>query len=162
MNKVFLYISLLFSIVGNTQPSVSIADFKSLAGKWKGTLTYLDYSSNKLTSIPANTFVEIISDTEFNQYLYYTEEPEKDQKTTYNIHALGTALGDRRLIEKIIEPDGSIKLILASTGTDGNDQRQAVFRHIMIISPYQFIITKMVRFNGENKFFERHTYSFSR
>jgi hypothetical protein len=162
MKKIFLYISMLLSIVGNTQPSISIADFEPLAGKWKGTLTYLDYSSNKTTNIPANTSVEIISNTEFDQYVYYTEEPEKNQKTSYYIHATGTSLGDRRVIEKIIEPNGSLKLILESTGADGNDQRKAVFRHIMLISPHQFIITKMVRFDGENKFFERHTYSFSR
>jgi hypothetical protein len=153
---------LLFSIAVHAQQNISISDFRKLDGKWKGTLTYLDYSSNKLTTIPASTLIEIVSDTEFDQYIFYTEEPDKNKKTRYRINATGTELGDRRLVEKIIQTDGGIKLVLESAGPDGNDNRPAVFRHIMVLSANKFVVTKMVRFEGEKDFFERHTYSFSR
>jgi hypothetical protein len=162
MKKIFIITCLLFSAFIHAQQKISISDFISVEGKWKGTLTYLDYTSNKLTTIPANTLIEIINEYEFDQYVYYTEEPDKNKKSRYIINTAGTAVSDGKLVEKTIQQDGSIKLVLESSGPDGNDKRPAVFRHIMILSANKFVVTKTVRFEGEKDFFERHTYSFSR
>lgn len=162
MKTIIISIALLCSLFLSAQDKISIADFKAIEGKWKGTLTYLDYSSNKPVTIPANTMIEIVSDSSFDQYVYYTEEPDKSKKSRYTISANGDMLDEKKLLQKTILPDGSIKLLLESKGPDGNDQKPATFQHVMILSATLFKITKLVKFDGEENFFQRHEYAFSR
>jgi hypothetical protein len=50
-NKLFFTTSILLLLTGT---SVKVKDFKPAFGKWTGTLTYLDYSSGKPYTMPAN------------------------------------------------------------------------------------------------------------
>lgn len=150
------------NLAAAAQEKISIADFMPVIGQWKGTLTYLDYSSNQQTMIPANTMLERIGDSVFDQYVYYSDEPDKNNKTRYKISGDGTRLDDMKLVERTRLPDGALKLVLESKGQDGNDHRPATFRRIYILSAHVFTITKMVRMDGETDFFQRHQYAFSR
>lgn len=162
MKKLFIIAGLLATLNSLAQPKISIEDFKPLQGKWKGTLTYLDYKDNKETTIPANTHIEIKGKESFDQYIFYTAEPDKNARTRYKIKDSGIVLNDRKVTSRTILPDGSLQLTMESTGTDGNDNKAAAFQHILIISPSTFSVTKMVKFNEEEGYFRRHIYSFSR
>jgi hypothetical protein len=162
MKTILIIIVWLYNLPVSAQHKIAITDFRTVEGKWKGTLTYLDYTSHQSVTIPANTLVEIVSDSSFDQYVYYTEEPDKNKKSRYVIKDNGRLLEEKRLTERYLLPDGQLKMVLESKGPDGNDHRPATFRHIMLLSANRFSITKLVRFDGEAEFFQRHQYSFSR
>lgn len=161
--KLIVFIAgLVCSMHALGQSKISIADFEIVKGKWNGTLTYLDYSSNKPVSIPANTLIEIVDDSTFDQYVYYTAEPDKNKKSRSVLNKRGDMLSEKKLLTKAILADGSIRIVLESNGPDGNDHRPATFQHVMILSPTVFKVTKLVKFNGESVFFQRHEYAYSR
>lgn len=161
MRTTLLAALLLCGNVVNAQ-TISVADFKALEGKWKGKLTYLDYSSNKPTSIPTKALIELVSDTTFDLFFYYTEEPDKNEGNRYIIQKNGTALNGMKVIERAPQADGTLKIVLENKGPDGNDNRPATFHQVMMISATHFTSTKMVKFDGENEFFQRNQYLFTR
>lgn len=112
--------------------------------------------------IPANTLIELSGSDSFDQYLYYTAEPNKNNKFRYTISADGQKLNEMTIMEKKLLSDGTWQLVLESKGVDGNDNRSADFRHIMIIGAKTFSINKLVKFDGEGVYFQRHRYLFGR
>ena len=59
-NYWMLSMALMFTLTGLSQTTTrcSSNDLKQLTGFWKGTLTYLDYSSGKPYTMPANLEVQ--------------------------------------------------------------------------------------------------------
>lgn len=143
-------------------PAVTINDFTSLKGRWTGTLTYLDYSNNKSETIKANLDVVIKDSSIYELAIFYTDEPKKSGKDSYRILKNGTKINDRLVIERTVDADGNIKVVLQDKGTDGNDYRPATFHQVLVIGKNNFTITKLVKFDGEEKFFQRNQYVFSR
>lgn len=162
MKTIFINLLLVLQINTYAQAAISQKDFLPITGKWTGTLTYLDYSSNDTVSIPANTMIELADDNGYDQYLYYTAEPDKNKKSRYTISADGRMLNNMTLVEKKILEDGKLQLVLESSGADGNENKPARFRHILIIGEKTFSITKMVKFEGDKEYFQRHRYEFGR
>lgn len=162
MKTFFISLLLVLQIHSHAQTVISQKDFSPLAGKWTGTLIYLDYTSKDTVSMLANTMIELSGSDSFDQYLYYTTEPNKNNKFRYTISADGKKLNEMTLMEKKLLNDGTWQLVLESRGVDGNDNRPAAFRHIMIIGEKTFSITKMVRFDREGAYFQRHRYLFGR
>lgn len=138
----------------------TISDFKSLAGKWKGQLTYQDYTSNKPVSMEANTLFEMVSDSSFDQFIYYSAEPHKNADSRYTIRENGTVLNEMKLVERK-EEKGKLFLVFEYRGHDGNDNRMATMQSIMELSGKVLTITKMVKYDGEDHFIQRHQYRFS-
>jgi len=154
---------LLFGLSSQAQePVVKIDDVKIVEGRWIGQLTYLDYSSNKSESIRASMEVTIKNASEFSFNIFYTDEPKKNGRDKYVIKADGTFINKRKVIERSIQPDGSLKIVLEEKGTDGNDHKPATFHQILLLGKNNFSITKMVKFDGEENFFQRNQYVFTR
>jgi hypothetical protein len=162
MKSICLFVMLITVLSASAQPTINMKDFAPLEGIWKGSLTYLDYTDKTQRTIPANTKIEIVNDSTFDQAIYYSAEPDKNAYSRYTIHSGGTMLSEAKLIERTILADGSLQIILESTGPDGNDNRPATFHRVYIFSATKFTITKMVKFDGEKEFFQRHQYSFSK
>lgn len=161
MKKIFLLLCILASISGNAQYRLSIADFQQLSGTWKGQLTYLDYTSNKPVSMEANTLFEMVSDSSFDQFIYYTAEPHKNADSRYTIRDNGRALNEMKLVERKAEK-GKLLLVFEYRGPDGNDNRMATMQRIIELTGNELKITKMVKYDGEGKFIQRHQYYFIR
>jgi uncharacterized membrane protein YphA (DoxX/SURF4 family) len=154
---------LCIAISGHAQnPAVNINDFKLLKGRWNGTLTYLDYGSNTNETIKAGIEVTIKDEKVFELELFYSDEPDHNEKDKYSINENGTMVNTRKVIERTIQPDGSLKIVLQEIGTDGNDYKPATFHQVLLISKNKFTLTKLVKFDGETNFFQRNQYSFSR
>jgi hypothetical protein len=146
------------------------ADLDPLLGPgWTGTLTYLDYSSGKPTSI-ASTF-ELSPATPsadggraWPTRIAYPQEPNANSTGTLTLNAGGTALGEpdqpATIIERTPQPDGSLRLVTQQRGED--NRQPATIRKVYSIAPKAFSITKFVRFDNQNEFFERHTYRWTR
>jgi hypothetical protein len=162
MKKIFFSILVLVSLITNAQQTISINDFKTLEGKWKGSLTYLEYRSGTSETIKSNAAIAIKEGDIFELSLYYTDEPDHNNAELYQIKEKATMVNNMKVVERVMQADGSLKIIFESKGPDGNDYKPATFNHIYIIAKNNFTITKMVRFEGEDKFFQRHQYSFSR
>ncbi len=157
---------LLSTLTIQAQPSgseirTSIADFTPLTGKWKGQLTYLDYTSNQPVTMEANTLFEMVSDSSFDQFIYYSAEPHKNADSRYRLRENGTALNEMKLVKRRTGY-GKLLLIFEYCGPDGNDNRMATMQRVMEFIGNKLTITKMVKYDGEANYFQRHQYRFTR
>lgn len=163
MKHTVLILTLVVSLSAMAQnKKVSSKDLQPLVGSWAGQLTYLDYSDNKAVGIKASLMVKKKNENFYQFNFSYPDEPGQSSRDDYNINKKGTMIGDKMIIERSVQEDSSLKIVLEENGKDGNDQKPATFRSVMIITKKTFTVTKLVRFDGEDKFFQRHQYSFSR
>jgi hypothetical protein len=162
MKRCIIVLLLAGNLVAAAQPKISIADLLPAEGKWMGQLTYLDYTSNKQESIRATASVAIKRDNLLKLEIYYTDEPSRNGKDVYRIKENGTMINDQKVLERTLQADGTLKIVLESKGPDGNDHMPATFHHELVIGKTVFTITKLVRFDGKDQFFQRNQYAFSR
>jgi hypothetical protein len=143
--------------------TVSVKDFKPAFGKWKGTLTYLDYSSGKPYTMPCN--ISISSDKLNNQRLIigveYPDEPKANETDTIIISNDGKMIDGEQVVSNE-KTKGLTKIITEKNGVDGNDRRKAVLRHIYLFSKKSFTKRKEVRFEGEENWILRNEYKMTR
>ena len=143
--------------------SVSVKDFKPAFGKWKGTLTYLDYTSGKPYTMPCNITVNPV-DSNPQQLVIayeYPDEPKANGNDTLVISGDGKMIDDGTVIvkEKI---GGLLKVITEKNGVDGNESRKAQIRLIYEAGKKSFSIRKEVKFEGEEKWILRNEYKMAR
>ncbi len=141
----------------------SLQDFNALIGSWKGSLTYLDYSSGKPYTMRADLEVSAIQGS--GNLLFanlYPNEPKANSADTFRISPDGKFIDQERVISRKKSKDGSLEIITQTTGVDGNDHQEAIIKHVYNISPSYFSIRKEVRFNNEKDFIKRHEYAYSK
>jgi len=152
-----------FAFIQNS-PAVSIKDFKPAFGKWNGSLTYLDYSSGKPYTMPAN--ITILKNESNDRQLIlafeYPDEPKANGNDTLVISSDGLQIDGAAVISKKKNSKGNLEIITEKDGVDGNDSRKAKLRHTYIIGKKKFSDRKEVRFVGEEKFILRNEYLMSR
>lgn len=66
-----------------------------------------------------------------------------------------------KLVERK-EEKGKLLLVFEYRGPDGNDNRMANMQRVMELTGNELKITKMVKYDGEEKFIQRHQYYFIR
>ncbi len=144
--------------------SISVKDFKPAFGAWKGTLTYLDYSSGKPYTMPANLRIakDKANDQQLVLDLEYPDEPRANGKDTLVISKDGSMIDGAVVISKETTGDKYLKIITEKAGIDGNDNRKAIIKHIYTISRRVFISRKEVRFDGEHDFILRNEFNMVR
>ena len=144
-------------------PRVSPQDLRKLSGaRWTGTLTYLDYRSNKRVSIPSNLTVTQAGGDE-NAWVFeyeYPDEPKANGKQTLKVGDGGTVFGGETVVERAGLDGGGFRLVTVKRGRD-ND-RDALFRYTYTLDGSAFSVTKEVRPEGAAEFFERNRYSWKR
>jgi hypothetical protein len=162
-----ILVSLLFltgSVLAAQSPAtVSVKDFAVALGPWKGKLTYLDYTSGKPYTMPANITLAILADNSgIELALVYPDEPKANGKDTLFISGSGSLLNKAMVVSKKTLPDGSVQIITDIDGRDGNDNKAATLRHIYTIKKNNFSNRKEVRFAGTDQWIMRNEYVFSR
>lgn len=165
MNKtvsiIIFIIALLFSFENYSQNTVTKDDLKVLFGEWTGTLTYIDYSSNKPYTMPANLIVE--QGKNENQILLinnYPNEPKANSKDKIKISKNGELLDNKKVNSKEKLSDGQIQIITEYSGKDNN--KNAFIRNIYIIGEKQFVIRKEVKFENSDEWLMRNEYNYNR
>jgi len=165
--KRFLLFTLfaLFSIlpVFAQTPMVRPEDFRPLTGdRWTGTLVYLDYRTNKETSIPSQlTVTEVNGDKLTWIFEYeYPDEPKANSNTMVKLTTDGTSIDDERVIARDTLDGGVLRLVTERRGKDNNVD--ALIRYQYLISKSSFSIKKEVQPEGSSKFFERNRYIWRR
>lgn len=139
------------------------ADVDLLCGKpWVGTLTYLDYTSKKETAIDSSLIVRRVGTGpaawEFG--VGYSKEPHADVKEVAALSADGRMLGDERVVSREGLAGGGVRFVTEAEGKD--DNRPAKFRYEHTITANEYTRRKLVRFDGETEFFQRHVYRWAR
>lgn len=163
LSLLFLF-TLTFAMyaAGQTAP-LTADDLKILEGpKWTGTLTYLDYSSNKKTSIKSNVTVSRAEAANTWVFAYeYPDEPKANGTSNVSLTNGGTLFNDQKVIERSVIADGSsLRIVTTKNGTDNN--KPAVVRFTYSVTPTSFRIMKEVQLEGSAEWFERNEYRWTR
>ena len=160
--KKLLIVLLLLPLFAFTQTisPVTVKDFKPAFGKWKGSLTYLDYSSGKPYTMPANVTINKDGNNVHQLILAfaYPDEPKANGNDTLVISNDGLQVDGAIVVSKKKNSDGTVEIITEKNGVDGNDNRKAIIRHIYIIGKKKFSNRKEVKFDSEEKFIVRNEY----
>jgi hypothetical protein len=157
-------ICILAALAGFTKASftVSAKDFKNSIGQWKGTLTYLDYTSGKPFSMPAELQIsQLGKSSRFVFAIRYPDEPQANGSDTLVISADGKQIDGENVVTKVKHAGYTI-ITTEQTGKDGNDQKDALIRHVYTIGKTIFVIRKEVQFTGTTEWIKRHEYSYAR
>ncbi|MEO7394318.1 MAG: hypothetical protein ABIU11_05200 [Chitinophagaceae bacterium] len=165
MNKLYIAILIVAGFAfTQLSPVVSVKDFKYAFGKWKGTLTYLDYSSGKPYTMPANITIgrDNTNDRQLILAFVYPDEPKANGNDTLVISKDGLQINGAAVVSKKKNSKGFLEIITEKNGVDGNDNRKAVLKHIYTISKRAFSNRKEVRFDGEENFILRNEYKMHR
>ncbi len=140
-----------------------LKDFQKISGSWKGSLTYLDYSSGKPYTMPADMEISRIGTTNTFAWAHrYPNEPGANSIDTVVLTPDGKYIDRARIRTRRVLPNGDVEVITEETGTDGNDNRPATFRHTYVLGKDLFTKRKDVRFAGESKWINRHEYRYTR
>lgn len=139
------------------------SDLDSLIGKpWKGSLTYLDYTSKKETTIKSTLVVDRLPKVEssWTWSVGYSDEPSHNAGTTLKLTLNGTVLDGEKVIERTELPGKKVEIETQFLGND--DNRPAVMRHVYVIGDKEFTLQKLVKFKDGKEFFQRNIYRWSR
>lgn len=161
LTRIFLLMAFLFSTHMQSQNSISSHDLEPLMGEWTGSLTYIDYSSSKPYTMPANLIVsQGKNQDQFLLFYAYPKEPKANNKEKLKISDGGQQLNNHPVISKQDLPDGELEITTEYSGRDNN--KAALIRHIYTLGKDVFIVKKVVKFENSEAWLERNIYSFSR
>lgn len=138
-------------------------DFKNLVGCWAGSITYLDYTSNKPFSMPAAMKVKDFGNSSHIIYaMSYPKEPSANSVDTLMITENGRSLNHEIIV--IRQPYGNDSLLLVTeiSGIDGNDHQPALIRHSYLLGRNSYSVKKEVQFTGQTRWILRNEYRFTR
>lgn len=161
LTKILIVLTFLIPTYNYSQSIVTTDDLKTLLGEWTGTLTYIDYSSNKPFTMPANL---IVKQGKNNHQLLlninYPKEPNANSKDKIKISKDGTQLNKLDIISKQDLANGQIQITTQYTGKDNG--KKALIKNIYIIGTSDFIIRKEVKFENSEDWLMRNEYKYSR
>ncbi len=167
MRKIILLSTLLcgwaYIALAQSQVTVSASDFKTVFGKWEGSLTYLDYSTGKPFSMPANVEIARIKGADqLSMALSYPEEAEANETDTVTISGNGTLLDGEKVVSKRKLGHGGLEIVTEIQGVDGNDDKPARMRHTYTLGPEVYAVRKDVLFEGEKEWIMRHEFRYEK
>ncbi|MDB5202752.1 MAG: hypothetical protein JWQ27_2161 [Ferruginibacter sp.] len=143
--------------------TLSSHELKNLAGCWAGTITYLDYSSNKPFSMPAKLRVaDFNKTTTITGYLEYPEEPKANDADTFFLSADGRLFNQEPVKLKRSLGKDSLEIVTEILAIDGNDNKPALLRHTYLLSKNCYSVKKQVQFVGTQTWLLRNEYRFGR
>ena len=167
MKRKYFFSLLIFcfgSIISFAQPShITQNELELFAGKWKGSLTYLDYTSQKPYSMPADVIISYLPGSKMLLFAHsYPKEPAANNVDTVMISMDGSMIGKAKIISKILLSDGTLQIITESAGFDGNDNQPATIRHTYSVGKNLYQKKKEVRFEGKSEWIERNRSGYTR
>ena len=166
--KILVVFTILISFENYSQTSsaetperITTKDLKIILGKWTGSLTYVDYRTNKPFTMPSNVDVKQgKNEKQLLLLITYPKEPNANSKDKIKISEDGQQLNKKEVKSRQKLADGQIQIITEYLGKDNN--KPALLRNIYILGDKQFIIRKEVNFENTNEWMMRNEYSLSR
>ncbi|WP_157957300.1 hypothetical protein [Winogradskyella tangerina] len=159
MKTLFTIVLLCIGSMISAQDTIKISDFESINNtSWKGTLTYTDYQTGKLTDVEATMQFKIENDKIITQ-VQYTYEPSKNYKGTVKIRKNGTYFGNEKVVS-FTEDNGMKTLVTTYTGKDDNRKADMILTHKLTDSTYS--VTKEVVYLDTKERLIRNTYNYKK
>ena len=157
------FVCALISVTAQTKGiNFQISTISSSVGHWKGTLTYLDYSSANSYTMPAEIDISYTSNKAgyIRAYTYPNEPKANSTDTTYT-KGSGKYFGREKVISFVKSNSRDFTLITEFDDVDGNDKKEATIRHKYKLEGNSFIIRMDVKFKGTTEWINRHEYQFT-
>ena len=159
--KIFPVLVFLFTFVSYAQNTISPDDLTMISGEWQGSLTYIDYGTNKPYTMPANVTVEQGKNEYQVQLLYkYPNEPNANSKGRIKISKDGLLVNKTKVTTREVLEKQVVKITSEYEGKDNN--KSALIKNVYIFGPKQFIIRKEVKFDDAADWLMRNEYTFKR
>jgi len=131
----------------STNLTTTIGDFASLEGEdWSGELEYLNYGSDKRSTIPVRMVVRKADGRAMPYGFIYPGEEHKNARERLRVSRDGARLNGQTIVQRYIDRNGSLVVVTEGKGRD--DRRPADIRLTYVISDTSFINRKDVRFEG--------------
>ena len=157
-----LFFITIFAGSAQTTSTISSKDLKVIKGSWYGSLTYLDYSSNKPYTMPADVYVSQAGKNTFILSHTYPDEPKANSADTIIISGNGKMINEEP-VKSIRKPDnGNKEIVTEYLSVDGNDNKPAIIRHTYTVGKSFFSVRKEVQFTGQNEWLKRNEYRYTR
>jgi len=134
---------------------------KSIVGTWEGSITYLDYQTNKPFSMAANLIVENGSNENtlvLNNF--YPDEPKANNSEKIKVSKNGTILNKHSVTQREELENGNIQIQTEHKGKD--DNKKALIRYTYLIGKNTFSIRKEVQFSQGDEWIKRSELSYNR
>lgn len=144
-------------------PMLTPAELQVIIGApWAGTLTYLDFSRNKLVTIRSDLIVTAVpGDASSFMFEYlYPDEPNANSKEKVSITNDGKVFRDETVTTRSFTEGDKLKIVTTRTGQDNN--RNAQLRFTYLLNARAFSVVKEVRAEGASDYIERNRYSWHR
>lgn len=161
----FVIVLLLITTIGTAQISFKTIqkDFHKLSGAWEGSLTYVDYSTGKPYTMPADLIIKRVGMT--NKIVFsniYPKETSANSIDTISILSDGKYIDQALVKSRRKLPNGEIEIITEEFGKDGNDNNAATLRHTYTLGKTIFKKRKDVQFIGKAEWINRNEYSYKK
>lgn len=169
MQKIKTQLAILLAVCSFTictaqkKSNLVLKDFESLTGSWQGSLTYLDYTSGKPYTMPADVAIKRLGKTtQFSFSNTYPKEQGANSVDTIIISNDGLYIDKELMKSRKVTGNGDVEIVTTEKGKEGNDNKPATFRYTYIIGKTRYRKTKEVQFEGETGWIKRHEYSYVR
>jgi len=141
--------------------NVTVEDLEMAIGNWEGSITYIDYQSNKPFTMPANLRVEQGK----NAYTLllnnsYPNEPKANSSDKIKISKDGSFLNKHQVTTRTKSKNNGVELQTEHESKDAG--KKALIRYTYRIGPEIFMIRKEVQFKAQNNWLKRSEYSYTR
>ncbi|MBO0356537.1 DoxX family protein [Hymenobacter sp. BT186] len=143
---------------------VTMPELQAVVQQWDGTLTYLDYKTQKQVSL-VTTLNGMQSKPRELVLDFIYREPEGGQVKGYDkvqLAADGLSVTwdgiPMRIVRKTRLPNQELKLVLEGRGRD--DNKDCLIRKTVMLGVRQFTIVKEVKYDNNEGFITRNTYAF--
>jgi len=144
----------------NGQTKINISDFEMLNNtKWKGTLTYKDYSNGNLTTLQTTLSVSLKKNKVITE-IKFPREPKANSKNSIKIKKDGAYFGNEKVITNEISEDGTVKITTSFVGKD--NYKKATMYKMYLFNKDTFTIVKEVQYLDSNKRFMRNKQNYKR
>lgn len=138
-------------------------DLSVMIGVWNGSLTYVDYTSGKRFSMPADLQVWYLPNSKkFVLSNKYPQEPHANSADTIEISEDGYSINKKRIVSIQNTGKNELTVVTEENGMDGNDNKAAIIRLTFMITDKSFKKTKEVKFDGEPAWILRSEYFYQR
>lgn len=147
--------------ISQSDITVTEQDFARLAGtNWTGTLSYLDYSSKKMSSIPVGLDFKSPKGRTLKYMITFPNEPQYNSKEKIKLSRDGRRLDGNTVISKSTASDGSLTIV--TQHEDKDDGEPAMIKMRYTINDDAFTIIKDVKPLTADAYFLRSKYKFTR
>lgn len=141
-------------------PKVYTDDFDPIIQRdWVGTLTYLDYGTQKRVSIACNLEVTERSKGNFLFKYIYPNETSANSKSKVRLRNDGAFVNDQQVLSRA-KTSEMTTIVTSTKGKD--DNKAAELRFTYEFNEKIFKMTKEVRYEGRPEYIFRNEYDFQR